>query len=293
MLPESSKSGALSPAELTAAQKLVKLALEEDIGAGDLTGEWFLPAELTGQAQVLARQPGCLAGLEIAQEVFRQVDASLETIPFSRDGTRLSPGQPVLEVRGPVRSLLTAERTALNFLQHLSGIATRTAEFVQLLQGTPARLLDTRKTLPGWRLLAKAAVRAGGGTNHRLGLYDRVMLKDNHLAAAADWEALQQQIQAFRAAHPGIKVEIEADTVEQAGTFLAWAGVDVVLLDNMTVEEMRACVALRRPPVELEASGGITLENLRAVAETGVDWISVGAITHSAPALDFGLDWMR
>lgn len=291
MPPEFSKSS-LSPTELEAAGRLIELALAEDVGPGDVTGEEFLPEVLRGEVAVVAREPGVLSGGEVCAEVFRRVDPSIGVEILARDGAVLSAGQAVLQLRGPVRSLLTAERTALNFLQHLSGIASLTAEYVRLLEGTRARLLDTRKTLPGWRLLEKAAVRAGGGNNHRLGLYDRVMLKDNHLAAFPDFAALQRRVVEFRARHPGIKVEIEADTVEQAGTFLAWSGVDVVLLDNMSLEKLRACVALRRGPIELEASGGITRENLRAVAETGVDWISVGAITHSVRALDFGLDWL-
>jgi nicotinate-nucleotide pyrophosphorylase (carboxylating) len=291
MRPEISNADQ-SAAEREAAGHLIELALAEDVGPGDLTGEWFLPQGLRGEVVVVARESGVLAGVEICAEVFQRVDSQIESQFLARDGSGLQPGQAVLHLRGPVRSLLTAERTALNFLQHLSGIASLTAEYVRLLKGTRARLLDTRKTLPGWRLLEKAAVRAGGGHNHRLGLYDRVMLKDNHLAAFSDLAALQRRVVEFRQQHPGIKVEIEADTFEQAGTFLAWPGVDVVLLDNMSLEELRACVALRRAPVELEASGGITRDNLRAVAETGVDWISVGAITHSARALDFGLDWL-
>jgi nicotinate-nucleotide pyrophosphorylase (carboxylating) len=270
---------------------LVRLALVEDIGDGDLSAEWFLPESSRSRACLVAREAGVLSGIDLAARVFREVDPRVEPRILAGEGETLRPGQVVLELEGPTRSLLTAERTALNFLQHLSGIATLTARFVTELAGTPARLLDTRKTLPGWRMLEKAAVRAGGGTNHRMGLYDRVMLKDNHLAAFPDWAALRRRIVEFRVRHPEVKVEIEADTVEQATEFLTWDGVDFILLDNMSLEDLRTCVQGRRAPVELEASGGIQLGNLRAVAETGVDWVSVGAITHSAPALDFGLDF--
>lgn len=290
MPPDSIPDSRLRLLEETAA-RLIDLALEEDIGSGDLTSEWFLPAESRSEASVVVRQKGVLAGVEVCRRVWEKVDPAIRVEVLAQDGDSLEPDRAVLRLTGPTRSLLTAERTALNFLQHLSGIATLTSDFVRLLEGTPARLLDTRKTLPGWRLLEKAAVRSGGGHNHRIGLYDRVMIKDNHLAAFPDLTSLQARIAEFRTAHPGVKVEIEADTIAQARIFLAWPGIDVVLLDNMTPDELRTCVELRRAPVELEASGGITRTNLAEVARTGVDWISVGAITHSAPALDFGLDF--
>jgi nicotinate-nucleotide pyrophosphorylase (carboxylating) len=202
-------------------------------------------------------------------------------------------GALLIRVEGSARSILTAERTALNFLQHLSGVATLTARYVEQVKGTRAQILDTRKTTPGYRLLEKQAVLDGGGTNHRLGLYDRAMVKDNHLAAEGGTDAIKAAIYQLESDQPGVDVELEADNLEQARAFLALDGVDFILLDNMSLEELRTAVEMRgeRSKPQLEASGGVTLETLREIADIGVDFISVGALTHSAPALDVGLDF--
>jgi nicotinate-nucleotide pyrophosphorylase (carboxylating) len=218
------------------------------------------------------------------------VDGTLRVSPVQNDGTDLKPGDPVLRVEGLAASILTAERTSLNFLQRLSGVATMARRYVEAVRGTGAVILDTRKTTPGFRLLEKAAVAAAGATNHRTGLYDMVMVKDNHLAAGTTLENIQSAIRRAKAANPALRIEIEADTVEQAKGFFQLDGVDVVLLDNMSPASLREAVTLRPPHIRLEASGGITLTNIRAVAETGVDFISIGAITHSAPAVDFSLE---
>jgi len=267
---------------------LIDLALAEDVGEGDVTVRYFTDASRRGRARIIARQAGVLAGIEVAAEVFRRVDEALELVMVKSDGDSLSPDDEVLTIAGALGSILTAERTALNFLQRLSGVATQTRRYVEAIAGTGCRLLDTRKTTPGFRVLEKAAVRAGGGTNHRAGLYDMVMVKDNHLAGGLNAAALAAGIAAAKAA--GLRVEVEADTLEQVREFLATPGIDVVLLDNMPLEVMREAVALRPSTVQLEASGGITLENIRAVAETGVDFVSIGALTHSAPSLDLSLE---
>jgi nicotinate-nucleotide pyrophosphorylase (carboxylating) len=231
-----------------------------------------------------------LAGIGVCAEVFSRVDGALRVSALKSDGAGLEAGDPVLQVAGPAASILTAERTSLNFLQRLSGVATMARRYVEAVRGTGAVILDTRKTTPGFRLLEKAAVAAGGATNHRIGLFDMVMVKDNHLAAGTTRDEVQAAIRRAKAANPAIRIEIEADTVAQAKSFFQMAGVDVVLLDNMPLESLREAVALRPPTIRLEASGGITLANVRAVAETGVDYISVGAITHSAPSVDFSLE---
>ncbi len=267
---------------------IIDLALAEDVGAGDVTVRHFTDAARRGVAVIVAREAGVLAGADVAAEVFRRVDATLDVACPREDGAELRPGDEVLRVHGALGSLLTGERTALNFLQRLSGVATLTRRYVEAIAGTGCRLLDTRKTTPGFRLLEKAAVRAGGGTNHRLGLHDMVMVKDNHLAGGLTGPALAAGVAAARAA--GLRVEVEADTVEQALAFFAIPGIDVVLLDNMPVAEMRRAVAARPAGVQLEASGGITLANIREVAGTGVDFVSIGALTHSARALDLSLE---
>lgn len=276
-----------------AISQLIDAALAEDIGEGDVTSEYFVAAETEARAYVVARDEGVLAGVEIAAEVFRRVDDRIRATPLLSDGTRLSRDAHVMEISGPARGVLTAERTALNFLQRLSGIATATRRYVDEVDGTRARILDTRKTTPGWRLLEKAAVVAGGGTNHRIGLYDRAMVKDNHLVATSDLESLQTAIRRVKRERPGVEVELEADTLEQVKDFLTLDGVDYLLLDNMEPAKLREAVAMRGegPAPKLEASGGVTLETIRSLAETGVDFISVGAITHSVKALDLGLDF--
>ncbi|MFM2242879.1 MAG: carboxylating nicotinate-nucleotide diphosphorylase [Verrucomicrobiota bacterium] len=273
---------------------LIRAALKEDIGAGDLTSGYFVPADQRVRAFIVAREDGVLAGVDVAAEVFRQVDASILLQALLGDGDKVAAGAHVIGIEGPARSVLTAERTALNFLQRLSGIATITARYVAAIAGTRAKILDTRKTLPGYRALDKAAVRAGGGTNHRMGLYDRVMVKDNHLVARHDLVSLQSAIHRVKQDHPAVEVELEADHPDQVRAFLGLDGVDHILLDNMDLEQLAACVALRgeRPKPWLEASGGVNLDTVADIAATGVDFISVGALTHSVRALDLGLDFV-
>lgn len=267
----------------------ITLALAEDIGPGDLTAQYFVENR-PAKARLFAKETAVAAGVETARDVFLRVSAETEVRMVRASGTMLQAGDSVLEVAGPLRGLLTAERVALNFLQHLSGIATLTRRFVDAIAGTRARILDTRKTVPGLRLLEKAAVLAGGGTNHRMGLYDMVMVKDNHLAAGTTTEELQEAIRRLRVDHPGTRVELEADRIEQVRAFLSLEGVDVILLDNMDLGQLREAVSLASGRVLLEASGGVTLETVAAIAATGVDYISVGALTHSARAVDFSME---
>jgi nicotinate-nucleotide pyrophosphorylase (carboxylating) len=278
--------------ERAAAQRLVDWALREDVGDGDETSLAVIPAGQQGAADVVARSPGIVAGLPAAHMVFASLEPRLHFAPLAQDGASVQTGRRVATVSGPLRGLFTCERTALNFLQHLSGIATLTRRFVDAVAGLPCHLLDTRKTTPGWRLLEKYAVRCGGGQNHRLGLFDGILIKDNHLAARRT--PLADVIHEARTnAKPGIPFEVEVDTLEQLDQALP-CGPDVVLLDNMTPELMREAVRRRNavaPKVLLEASGGVNLETVRAIAESGVDRISVGALTHSAPALDIALDY--
>jgi nicotinate-nucleotide pyrophosphorylase (carboxylating) len=285
-------------AEQSAADVLIAAALREDLqNVGDLTCLALIDADEQAAVYLVARQDGVLAGLPIAERVFQQLDSAVRFDARLSDGARLEPGSVVAEISGPLRSLLTGERTALNFLTHLSGVATLTSRFVAAVANTKAQILDTRKTLPGWRVLEKYAVRAGGGTNHRLGLYDGILIKDNHLAA---WAARQTGAtiadavrQARQAVEPGMTVEVEVDTLDQLTEALPGTP-DIVLLDNMDLATLRAAVALRdstAPGVLLEASGSVSLETVSAIADTGVERISVGALTHSAPALDLALDW--
>jgi nicotinate-nucleotide pyrophosphorylase (carboxylating) len=271
----------------------IAIALTEDIGAGDLTSQYFIPPHLKGSARIFAKQPAIAAGIDTAAEVFQRVDPSLIIHLLALPGQELARGQTVMEISGPVQSILTAERVALNFLQRLSAVATITRRFVDAIAGTSAVILDTRKTTPGLRALEKAAVRAGGGQNHRFGLHDMVLVKDNHLAAdaAAFAETLRLQIGVFRRDHPDVKIEVEADTLDQVCAFLAIPGIDVILLDNMTLAQMREAVRLRGlSRVKLEASGGVTLGTVRDIALTGVDFISSGALTHSAGSIDYSLE---
>jgi nicotinate-nucleotide pyrophosphorylase (carboxylating) len=272
---------------------LIDLALAEDIGPGDVTSLYFIPENRLARAFVTVRKQGVVSGVDLAARVFSKVDPGLAVEILIQDGSRVSEGALLMRVEGRARSILTAERTALNFLQHLSGVATLTSRYVDLVKGTRASILDTRKTTPGYRLLEKQAVKHGGGVNHRLGLYDRAMVKDNHLVSEGGPRALQAAIQHLQAEKPSVQVELEADTLDQARAFLAMDGVDYILLDNMSPDEQREAVAARgeRASPLLEASGGVTLDTLRDIAETGVDFISVGALTHSAPALDVGLDF--
>ena len=286
-----------SPDERAACLRLVELALAEDLGpAGDRTSLCLIPSGQEGQAAFVARGPGVLAGLPAAALVVQAVDARLRWEGRMADGASLVRGAVAATVAGPLRSLLAAERTALNFLQRLSGVATLTRKYVEAVAGLPTVVLDTRKTTPGWRRLEKYAVRMGGGSNHRMGLYDGILIKDNHIAGLGDpATAVGRAVGAARAdnANAGLPVEVEVDTLEQLEQALA-ARADIVLLDNMPPERMRQAVARRNavsPLTLLEASGGVSLATVRAVAEAGVDRISVGALTHSATALDIGLDY--
>jgi len=274
-------------------QTLIDLALAEDIGSGDVTSCYFVAAEREARAFVAVRSAGVLSGVDLAARVFLTVDPTLRVEVMVDDGSKVANGALVLKIDGVARSILTAERTALNFLQHLSGIATLTARYVAEMAGTNCRIIDTRKTLPGYRALAKRAVIHGGGTNHRMGLYDRAMVKDNHLIAESGLVGIQNAIHRLKREKTSVEVELEADSLAQVRDFLTLDGVDHLLLDNMTPDELRAAVAARgatRKPM-LEASGGVTLESVAEIAATGVDFISVGALTHSAPALDIGLDF--
>ena len=267
----------------------IAIALAEDIGSGDLTSRYFVGTE-SRRARIFAKEKAVVAGVDSAAEVFGRVDPKTRARVVAHNGARVKKSDTVIEIEGAVCSILTAERVALNFLQHLSGIATLTAQFVKAVGKRKTAILDTRKTTPGLRALEKAAVVAGGGVNHRFGLYDMVMLKDNHLLAASGVDELQEKIARFRKAHPGVRVEIEADTLEQVSAFLKLGGVDVILLDNMSLKQMTAAVRLGKGRVQFEASGGVTLKTVGAIAATGVDFISAGALTHSARSMDFSLE---
>lgn len=281
--------------EIPLSKLIINNALKEDLSEyGDLTSRFFVPEDAKGRGRIFAKEePAMLSGVEIAVEVFREVDPELTCEIAETDGTQLTHGQTVLTIDGSLRSILTGERTALNFIQQLSGVATLTHRFVEKVQGTKAQILDTRKTTPGWRELEKLAVLHGGGTNHRMGLYDAVMVKDNHLLAKSDPDWIQAGIRAFHEEFPGKKVELEVDNLEQLRRYLKLEGVDVVLLDNMSTDQLCEAIGIRdemAPNVELEASGGVNLETVAAIAETGVDFISVGALTHSSRAVDFSLE---
>jgi nicotinate-nucleotide pyrophosphorylase (carboxylating) len=268
----------------------IAVALAEDIGKGDLTSEFFVPENTQASARLIARERAILAGIKTAATVFRRIDRSLKIEANCNDGQEVNSGHVVLELRGSARSILKGERVALNFLQHLSGIATLTRKFVDAAANEHVRILDTRKTTPGLRALEKAAVVAGGGGNHRFGLFDMVLVKDNHLAANAQFGALGEAIRNLRRKHPAVRVEVEADRLEQVHAFLEIDGIDVILLDNMTPAQIREAVALGKNKVQFEASGGIRLKNVRQIAATGVDYISIGALTHSPRAIDFSLE---
>lgn len=275
----------------TPAIETIRRALAEDLGTGDITSECFIPAGHRSSARIIAKENAILAGVNVAAEVFRQVDPLIALEVLYADGRRVSSGDVVLVAEGPTRSLLAAERTALNFIQRLSGIATLTNRFVEAVAGTKAVILDTRKTTPGLREFERLAVRAGGGTNHRFGLFDRVLAKDNHLAVTGDAQGLQRAINEALQRQPGIKIEIEADTLEQVRLLCTLEGVDIILLDNMSNDQLREAVAIRGArQILLEASGGVNLETVRSIAETGIDQISVGALTHSARAVDFSME---
>lgn len=270
---------------------LLDLALLEDLGGGDITSNATVPATAQAQGTLLAKAQGVISGMEVAAEVFHRVDPEIVFQPLVADGAFVNHGMPIARVAGNARSILVGERLALNLLQRLSGVATLTSHYVAAVQGTKARVVDTRKTTPGLRVLEKAAVRHGGGQNHRFGLSDGVLIKDNHLAAVGGPERVAKAISLARAGAPHTaRIEVEVTSLEELQQALA-AGADIVMLDNMDVETMRRAVAMNAGRALLEASGGVTLETIRAIAETGVDLISVGALTHSAPALDISLDF--
>jgi nicotinate-nucleotide pyrophosphorylase (carboxylating) len=281
------RTAGLDPAEV---ERVIRAALEEDLRYGpDVTSAATAPVGTRATAEVVARKPGVLAGLPVALAVLDAAGIPPEAAePAAEDGDRISAGTAVLRIQAPLRELLGAERTLLNFLTHLSGIATATRAWAGALAGTGCAVRDTRKTLPGLRQLEKYAVRCGGGLNHRMGLGDAALIKDNHVAAAG---GVAQAIKAVRAAAPGLPLEVECDDLDQVQEALD-AGAELILLDNMGLAALRAAVGLTRgyPSVRLEASGGLRLDQARAVAETGVDFVAVGALTHSSPALDLGLD---
>jgi nicotinate-nucleotide pyrophosphorylase (carboxylating) len=264
-------------------------ALGEDRGPADITTLACIKFETQGSARIFAKEACVLAGLPVAEQVFREQDPTLVLKAQSTDGSALRPGDTVLEIHGSAASILTAERCALNFLQQLSGVATQTRRFVDAATGTKARILDTRKTIPGLRALQKYAVRCGGGSNHRFGLYDRFLIKDNHLALMGTGNRLGEAIRSARALDPEALLEVEVDRLDQIPDILS-LGVDVLLLDNMSLDEMRASVALVAGRASTEASGDMTLARVPDVAATGVDFISVGSLTHSLKAIDFSLE---
>ena len=273
-------------------RRAVRAALAEDIGGSDATTLATIPANAKSVALMNAREPLTVAGLKFAETAFRELSPTIQIKKFVRDGQQVHAGKTLLKISGSSRAILSAERVALNFIQRLSGVATLTAQFVGAVRGTKARILDTRKTTPGWRCLEKYAVACGGAKNHRIGLFDLILIKDNHLAALrkAMPNAIAAAVARARRKFPKLKVEVEADTLKQVEQAVA-AGADFILLDNMTVVQLRQAVKRVRGRVKLEASGGVSLKTVRAIARTGVDFISVGALTHSAPAVDIGLDF--
>ena len=281
----------LSAAEIRLA---VRIALLEDIGSGDATTLATVPGNLRATALLRAREPLKVAGIEFAETAFRLLSRRITVRNFLPDSRQAEAGQTVLKIAGPARAILMAERVALNYLQRLSGVATATAAFVAAVAGTNARILDTRKTTPGWRRFEKYAVTCGGGKNHRAGLFDMILIKDNHLAVLRGQKpnAIAAAVTRARQSFPRLKIEVEADTLEQVAEAVA-AGADVVLLDNMNLKQLRTAVKLSAGRVLTEASGGVNLKTVRAIANTGVDFISVGAITHSSAAVDLGLDFVE
>lgn len=263
-------------------------ALDEDLGSGDITSAATIPSDAMSESTIVARRAGCVAGLEAALRVFHLVDGNIDSRPLVQDGTMVGPGAALAKVAGPTRAILAAERVAMNLLGHLSGVATATQQLVDRVAGTRATIVDTRKTTPGMRYLEKAAVRTGGGENHRFGLYDAVLIKDNHLAVVGS--AAEAVSLARARVGNTVKVEVEIEDLADLEPSIE-AGADAVMLDNMSVEEIRRAVEIAGGRCLLEASGGITRDTVLAVAETGVDWISVGRITHSAPSLDVALDF--
>lgn len=280
-------SPSLTPPSLHSWSELVDIALREDIGAGDVTSELSIAPDAHGAARIEAREPLVACGLFVAIEVLSRVSRQIQAREPAAEGSRVESGQCLLRVEGPLRDILAAERTALNFLGRLCGIATQTARYVREVEGTSCQIVDTRKTLPGWRALDKFAVKAGGGVNHRFGLYDGILLKDNHIAAAGGVEPAVKAV--IQGAPSGLRVQVEVESAEQA-IAACEAGADFLLLDNRTPDEVREIVTRLGGRALLEASGGITLDNVRQYAEAGVRRVSLGALTHSAPACDVALE---
>ena len=272
-------------------KQLIEHALDEDLGWGDITTETLLPETQRGKASIIARARGIIAGTGIARQVFLKVDPKLTVEIIIKDGTEIKPGDVIAKIEGKNSSILKAERVALNFLQHLSGIASETARYVEAVKGLPVKITDTRKTTPGLRTLEKYAVKVGGGKNHRMHLGDGVLIKDNHLATLRNQGlGIKETVtRARQKASPKLKIEIEVKTQKEA-VEAAEAGADIIMLDNMNLEDMRQAVQLVKGRALIEASGGINLKKVRAVAETGVDLISIGALTHSPKALDISLE---
>jgi nicotinate-nucleotide pyrophosphorylase (carboxylating) len=285
-------SACVEPLRSDEIQEAVRAALAEDIGPGDATTNAIIPGDASCAAVMKARESLLVCGLALAEAAFFQLSATVETTQRVRDGAKLDRDGILMRLSGSARALLTAERVALNFVQRLSGIATLTGRFVEALKGTTTQLLDTRKTTPGWRKFEKYAVACGGGQNHRFGLYDMVLIKDNHLAALrnARPNPVAAAVERARATNPKLKVEVEADDLAQVDQALA-AGADIILLDNMSLSDMRLAVQKCKGRAQTEASGGVTLDRIRQIADTGVDFISAGALTHSARAADIGLDF--
>jgi len=280
--------------ELTAAEirRAVRAALAEDLGSGDATTLATVPKNAKSVALMRAREPLVVAGIPFAETAFRELAPKIKIEKFARDGEKVAAGKTLLKISGSSRALLSAERVALNFLQRLSGVATATALFANEINGFSAKILDTRKTTPGWRRFEKYAVACGGGKNHRIGLFDMVLIKDNHLVALRNEKpnAIAAAVLRARKKFPKLKIEVEADTLTQVAQ-AAEAGAEIILLDNMSLKQLRAAVKIIRGRAKTEASGGVNLKTVRAIAATGVDFISVGAITHSARAVDIGLDF--
>jgi len=268
-------------------KKLLELALIEDIGIGDITSGTIIPKNRMATGIIIAKDTGLIAGLEVVELLLKMVDSQLALTQILSDGDKVESGVEIGKISGPARSLLEVERTALNFLRRLSGIATLTSKYVQAVADYPVKIIDTRKTTPGWRALDKYAVRVGGGYNHRLGLYDAVLIKDNHIALA---ESIAQAVEMARSQIPHtMKIEVETKSIRQVSEALD-AKADIIMLDNMRADDMKAAVKLINGRVPIEASGNVTLESVKEVAATGVNLVSIGALTHSAPALDLSID---
>jgi len=267
----------------------IRRALNEDIGTGDVTTNSIVPADTVMNGKIIAKQNGVVAGLDIARAVFHLLDESIQFESFTADGERVSPQAELIRLRGHARPLLVGERTALNYLGRMSGIATLTSQFVEAIAGTKAMILDTRKTAPGLRTLDKLAVKLGGGENHRIGLFDMILIKDNHIDFAG---GIEEAVKRARDSQSGLEIEVEARILDDVRVALN-LGVERILLDNMSVEMMKKAVQLTNGRAKLEASGNVSMETVRAIAETGVDYISIGALTHSARVFDFSLQFTR